>query len=185
VKDKSASAIIEANGEFGQAETAISSQSSPISLLAELQQAHEMLLDAMDAVDVLTRGQVPAKARLTAERWKLSKASLARRMLWGKILTSLSPGLSGDRNDALRRLQEWDINLLRASTHHVSKWTTEAALANWSGYCAASRSIRRKMAANVDAEKRILYPMLETGELPPAVVQATTVNEITLKQVRA
>jgi hypothetical protein len=152
-------------------------------LLAELRQAHETLLDAMDAVDILTRGQVPAKARLTAERWKLSKASLARRMLWGKILTSLSPGSSGDRSDALRRLQEWDINLLRASTHHVSKWTTEAALANWGGYCAASRSIRRKMAANIDAERRILYPMLEAAELPPAAVQAETVSEITPSHV--
>ena len=126
----------------------------------------------MNAVDILTRGQVPAKPKLTAMRWSLSKASLARRMLWGKILTALSPGLSTDQTVALRRLQEWDINLLRASTHHVSKWTTEAVLANWSGYCAASRSIRRKMAANVDAEKVILYPILQTAALPPPIIDA-------------
>jgi hypothetical protein len=152
-------------------------------LLAELQEAHETLLRAMAAMDILTRGQVPARAKLTSTRWNLSKASLARRMLWGKILTSLSAGLSADRTDALRRLQEGDISLLRASTHHVSKWTTEAVLANWDGYCAASRSIRRKMAAGIDAEKRILYPMLESAVAPPDEAEANSaVSGISLKQ---
>ena len=153
-------------------------------MLAELQQAHGVLLGAMDAVDILTRGLVPDKDTLTAKRWNLSKASLARRMLWGKILTGLSPGLSANRTDALRRLQDWDINLLRASTHHVAKWTTEAVLANWSGYCAASRSIRRKMAANLDAEKMILCPILESAELAPAVSHRNSTDpDISLSHV--
>jgi hypothetical protein len=164
VKRKPTSALFKANDEPGRPDATIASQSSPDSLLAELRQAHELLLDAMGEVDNLTRGQVPAKAALTRVRWNLSKASLARRMLWGKILTSLLPALSPERTAALRRLQEGDISLLRASTHHVSKWTTEAALANWAGYCAASRSIRRKMAAGMDAERRILCPMLRSAE---------------------
>ena len=151
-----------------------------------MNEAHETLLRAMVAMDILTRGQVPARAKLTSTRWNLSKASLARRMLWGKILTSLSAELSADRTDALRRLQDGDINLLRASTHHVSKWTTEAVLANWDGYCAASRSIRRKMAAGIDAEKRILYPMLESTQvLPVGTEEDSAVSGISLNQASA
>ncbi len=184
VKRKSASQVFVANGDLGEDDPDESVQASPASLLIQLKQAHVALLGAMHAVDVLTRGEVPDCDELTSTRWDLSKASLARRMLWGKILPILSLGLSADRAAELRRLQELDIALLRASTHHVSKWTAEAVLANWSGYCAASRSIRRKMAACVAAERRILYPMLQSAEQSRGAAHASSVvSGITIERL--
>src|SRR3990170_8465509 len=97
VKGTSASQIFVANGDPGEDDPDESAQASPASLLIQLKQAHEALLSAMHTLDVLTRGEVPGHDELTSIRWNLSKASLARRMLCGKILPTLSsPGLSAD-----------------------------------------------------------------------------------------
>jgi hypothetical protein len=93
-------------------------------------------------------------------RWQISRASLARRTLWGRILTHLSTRASPEAAVDLRKLQENDINLLRASSQHVARWTIENVMADWSGYAPASRDIRWKMSAAISLEKRLLYPML-------------------------
>ena len=137
------------------------SHQTAASLLAELGQAHEALLDAMGELERITLGPVPDGQQFTTVRWRLSRASLTRRMLWTRILGYLLPRVGEAAADDLRRLQDADIDLLRTSIRHVSQWTTEQALADWRGYCQASLTMRGRMVAGIEAEKRILYPMLE------------------------
>ena len=132
----------------------------PRRLLSELREAHLALLQAMAELDDLTRGPVPAKERVIDARWNISRGSLARRTLWSRIHACLVIRVIGAAADDLRKLQEADITLLRASTAHVSAWRINDVMANWSGYREASAKIRWKMKAAISTEQRLLYPLL-------------------------
>ena len=134
-------------------------QSGP--MLTELQKAHSVLLQAIDAMEV-TCGAPPSRESIIASRWSISRASLARRMLWSKIHVNLLSGASKEEADDLRRLAQSDRELLRCSSQHVGRWRIEEVLANWTTYCDESRTMRWKMKAAIGAEKRVLYPMLAT-----------------------
>ena len=130
-------------------------------LLMELCHAHEALQKAMSRLGALTHGPLPTNNCVVEARWQISRASLSRRMLWGRIHTHLSTRASPKTANALKKLQESDMALLRASSQHVGKWTIEAVLSDWEGYAPASRDIRWKMSSAISLEKRLLYPLLE------------------------
>lgn len=134
-------------------------------LLAEMQEAHKRLLQAMAELDDLTRGPLPTKERIIDARWSISRASLARRMLWSRVFTHLSSRASTDDLRELSRLQEADRTLLRLSSAHVSRWNIDTIIPDWAAYCAASAAIRWKMKAAMGAEKRLIYPMLDAQHL--------------------
>lgn len=129
-------------------------------LLAEIIKAHEDLLEAIGELAELTSGPAPAKGDLVNIRWKVSSASLSRRLLWGRILISLSGRVDAAEQQKLRRLQDMDIDLLRTSTKHVGAWTPEVILEDWSGYCRDSRDMRAKMTEAIRSEQELLFPIL-------------------------
>jgi hypothetical protein len=53
-----------------------------------------------------------------------------------------------------------DSDLGAYSTKHISRWTVAAIQGDWRGYREASRQIRRRMKDCIEAEKRLLYPLL-------------------------
>jgi hypothetical protein len=129
--------------------------------LNSLKEAHSKLIRAMVVLDELTRGPLPSQQRLIDVRWMVGKASLERRLLWGRIHAHLArtAGPAADLN--LHKLQDTDIALLRASALHVRRWTTDAVLEDWTGYRRASSQMRRKMAHAIAVERRLLYPLLD------------------------
>lgn len=133
-------------------------------LLAELQEAHDVLLRAIAALEAACGAQ-PTRDSIIAARWSISRASLARRMLWSRIYSHLlSNTLQGVASD-LQRLWESDRALLLCSSQHVAKWGIDSVMAHWTAYCEASASIRWKMKAGIGAEKRVLYPILASGSM--------------------
>lgn len=128
--------------------------------LDQLEKAHRELTGAMENLERLTRDAAPDIEKLSEARWKISSASLGRRMLWGRILSWLLPRVRPEQATQLHRLQETDGELLNASTRHVAKWTSATILADWQGYCSASREIRWKMLAAIETEANVLRPML-------------------------
>ena len=145
---------------MGLAVERTSLQANPSGLLAELKRAHEDLLRAIEELAELTAGPAPAKGDLVSIRWKVSSASLSRRLLWGRILMSLSGRVDPAEQHKLRRLQDLDIELLRTSTKHVGAWTSEAILEDWAGYCRDSRDMRAKMIEAITSEQELLFPIL-------------------------
>jgi hypothetical protein len=119
------------------------------------------LIEAMSRLERLTAGPVPDRSELVDIRWQVSSASLSGRLLWGRILISLSGPAAPRDEAALRRLQEIDIELLRTSTKHVCAWTPEAVLKDWTGYRKASKAMLIKMKEAVRAEEEMLYPILD------------------------
>lgn len=131
-------------------------------LLESLKVAHANLLVAIDELARLMDAPSPSPDLLINVRWNLSKASLDRRLLWGRIHLELARRVDADAEDALRSLQDIDMRLLRASAAHVSKWTPSAINQDWDGYCRASAIMRRKMLEGIEAERSLLYPILQS-----------------------
>lgn len=120
----------------------------------------------MAELDTLVRGPVPPKNDVIDARWKISRASLARRTLWYSIHRHLSTRVAGQNAIELKRLYENDMILLRASSEHVAKWSIAAVMRDWEGYGVASNAIRWKMKAAIGSEQRVLYPMMGTVVTP-------------------
>jgi hypothetical protein len=132
-------------------------------LLSELKQLHSRLLAAIEALDRLNCGPPPPEEELVHARLAVSRPSLARRLLWGRILAALAPLVRGGQEADLRLIQKADIRLLRASVNHIAVWKPADAIANWRLYAAAESGILQKIVGVVALEQRLLYPML--GEL--------------------
>lgn len=132
-------------------------------LLLELRNAHQNLLAAMAAMDNLTREPQTDRARYAKARWRISQASLARRTLWGTIFRHLMPRVSSEEVVHLEHLRTADQQMLRHSANHIAIWILARIEADWKGYCEASIAIRWRMKCCLDAEQRILYPMLESS----------------------
>ena len=135
--------------------------------LAELEGAHAVLLDAMAALDEVTGGPLPDRPTIIDARWNIGRASLARRTLWTRIHPHLADRACARLCADLDTLQRADRALLRSSSEHVSRWTINHVLEDWSSYCEASRRMRWKMKAAIRAEKRVLYPALAAVEVQP------------------
>jgi hypothetical protein len=141
------------------------SRESPVEpLLAELKQLHAKLLAAIQALERLSRGPPPREEDLVNARLAVSRPSLARRLLWGRILAALAPAVRGREESDIRLLQEADIRLLRASVSHVALWKPADAIANWRLYAAAESDILQRIVGVVALEQHLLYPMLEELE---------------------
>ena len=132
--------------------------------LDQLEEAHSRLLGAIEDLHQLAKGPVPERDRLIMARWQVSEASLARRLLWGRIHDALArrrdPAIERD----LRELQEADIALIRASADHVARWPADAVIGDWTGYRQASDAMLRRMTDAIAAERRLLCPILEAIE---------------------
>lgn len=130
--------------------------------LARLKEAHAALIGAIGELAQATSGPFPPGRRALVElRWAVSQASLDRRLLWGQIHTLLARRVEARLERDLRQLQEADVTLIRASAKHVSRWTIDAIMEDWEGYCQASELMRGQMLEAIGGEERLLYPILE------------------------
>jgi hypothetical protein len=136
-------------------------RSGNLAMLDELRHAHSVLLGAIEELAELTKGPLPSREVLNRVRWKLSRASLSRRMLWTRILCEISPNADERAKGDLQLLQQIDMQLLRDSTEHVTRWATDDIVDDWPGYGRASEKMRSKMMEAVAAEQRLLYPLFE------------------------
>ena len=131
------------------------------SLLSELKNAHRDLINQMAAMDALTAKDQFDAALCVNSRWRLSQASLVRRLLTARICDFFLPRVELDDRAGLRQLLEADRALLAKSSAHLGRWSVETVRRDWAGFCTASRAIRRKTHVHVAHEQRVLYPMLE------------------------
>ena len=103
---------------------------------------------------------VPDRNCYTNARWRLSRASLRRRTLWGKVFQHLLPRAGPTDAEALESLDMANRDMLHKSAAHVGRWTMATIELDWREYCTASRAIRREMEAGISTERRIAYPLL-------------------------
>jgi hypothetical protein len=129
-------------------------------LLTELRAAHCEVLECIAEMERITNGSMPDVTRYTAARFRISKASLERRSLWQGARRHLESKATPTDCKQLERLAAIDLELGSHSADHVRRWTRDAIEGDWAGYREASRKIRHRMRDCIEAEKRILYPLL-------------------------
>ena len=130
-------------------------------MLHDLQQAHDRLTAALDALAEVTCDPFPHRVRFTQARFRVSHASLLRRALLGQATDLLLAGARPNEVKALRQLQSAGPETRLESSAHVAKWTSDAIEADWLAYCDASGAMRLRMIAQIDSERRIVYPLLK------------------------
>ena len=130
-------------------------------MLAEFKQVHGDLEAALSQLDLLTRADTPDEAVLAQARWRLSRASGARRKLLDTAVTMLLDRVSESDRLELRTLQELNATQLKASTSHIGSWSLREVVADWPGYRRASARMRQSLRDLIAADRASLYPMLE------------------------
>jgi hypothetical protein len=129
-------------------------------LLRELRSAHDELLQAiaeMERVATQVESDSPA---FNSARFRIGRASLARRMLWHKIFTHLSARVKDADVQTLDSLRDSDVTLLRHSSAHVGRWPPQAVMAEWHEYREAAKTMRQHMRESVEFERKHLYTLL-------------------------
>lgn len=129
--------------------------------LDELVRAHARLITALADLGGVTCDPCPDRARYTLARFRLSQASADRRAKLQQAIELLLANASSKDVQALRELQSGGSEMLLESSAHVGKWTIETVEADWPTYCAVSGMMRLRMMARIDAEKRVVYPLLK------------------------
>ena len=129
--------------------------------LHDLKSAHENLTAWMWALDDLTLEQEPKLGRLETVRWFLGKARRDRRVLVEQVYTSLLPRLSGQSASDVANARALTLESLAVGSEHIATWNREAVAANWSDYCEATRKVRDLWLRAIEAEQRVLYPLLD------------------------
>lgn len=131
-------------------------------MLAKLKALHDELLAAISGLTALTDRGLPDRSRLADQRLALSRASAARSLLLElEIYPYLLATLPAEDAQAVRRLRTEALAQRVSSAGHVGRWTIDAAMADWPGYCEASRAMRTAMRQQIAAEQSLLYKHLE------------------------
>jgi hypothetical protein len=130
-------------------------------MLAELDAAQNAVLAAIRTMERATRGQFGGQPELSGVRFRLSHASFQRRLLVERIRKQLVPLADACDRESFRSLAAKQFEYTRRSNAHVSRWTSAAISRDWTGYCAASRELRRELAQTIEAECSILHPLLK------------------------
>lgn len=123
---------------------------------SELDQMHEDMLSALDELEALTAEPIPNVDKLSAVRWKLSKASGRRlRHLEQHVYPQIRVADEGLAK-RLQQLREEGAELRAKSTGHVGTWAIAEVLKDWPGYCQASAEMRRTMRERIERERDIV-----------------------------
>lgn len=133
-------------------------------LLSRLCDAHDVLTDAMAALDRITSAPLDPVSMPRA-RWRLSAANRTRRAVWQDCYHYLLPLVDQATAVALTELKSRDIAMARSSAQHITRWPSHAVKREWDAYCEASRAIRARMSAAIDFEQRLVYPILRLQSL--------------------
>lgn len=140
--------------------------------MSDLQTLHEQLLAMLEELKDLTAQPAPDEAALASLRYRLTRVSGARRRLVDSLCVELQLALPPGEAAAVRALREASIAAMTSSSDHIGTWSLRQLAKDWPGYCQASEQVRSAMRAQIDAEKTVLYPYLESRQSPDARGQA-------------
>lgn len=134
-------------------------------MLQELKEAHGIVEACIREMEELTSTLVPDRLKYTGARYRISRASMARRACFNATVERLARSATSEELAILQRVTQIDRTLSSKSASHVLHWNPERIQTDWVGYCAASRRIRREMAEELLAEQTQLFPLLEKRSL--------------------
>ncbi|WP_157084546.1 hypothetical protein [Sphingomonas pituitosa] len=124
--------------------------------MEDLRRHHAQMLAAIDELEQLTQSPSCDDKAVMAVRYRLTRASSARR----REVVALCERLinAGAADPALRSLRD-STNLSRAtSSSHIGTWTLRQVVADWPGYVRASAAMRAALRREMAREAAVLTP---------------------------
>lgn len=124
--------------------------------MEDLRRHHAQMLAALDELEQLTQSPRCDDKVVTAVRYRLTRASSARR----REVVALCERLiaAGVNDPALQALRD-ATNVSRGiSSSHIGTWTLRRILADWPGYVRASNAMRAALRREVAREVAVLMP---------------------------
>lgn len=131
-----------------------------LSMLADLQKAHLRLLGAVQTLTKITGRASGDKVEYSTARFRLSEASLARRITFRTACQYLQLAACPADQQTIGRLRRADSELAQQASKHVNRWTMDRVDSDWPAYCLASKEIRRALLQQIQVERAMLYPLL-------------------------
>lgn len=122
--------------------------------------AHRELLEAMRAMEELTRAGTPGALRFSHTRLRVTRASMERRELFRRVVDQLSRNSTAATGRTVALLQQHDVELMEMTSAHVAVWTGDRIKGDWDGYCRSTSEIRARSRENIKRETELLYPLL-------------------------
>jgi hypothetical protein len=143
----------------------IESSRSSDALLASFQSAHRKMEAAIADLDAIIAVEAPDMSELCAARLRLSQANLARQQISRQVCDQIIERIAAGNAEAVRDLQRREQEQIQLTSLLVRTWSLKDVQRNWAGYRDASLVVREQLRAIVDAERRILYPLLAEKKL--------------------
>ena len=132
-----------------------------MTLKRQFEEAHAAVLHELAMLERITAEPTPDRADLAQTRLRLSRASARRvQLLDGHILPRLLETASPSEAGPLVELRGALAAARARSSQHVVRWTLDAAVQDWPGYCRASAEMRAAMRAQIERERSVLGPLL-------------------------
>ena len=133
-------------------------------ILADLQKAHTRLLTSIRDLAKITAKPCGDKIEFSAVRFRVSEASLARRIVFRAACDHLLPEASTADQQLISRLRSADSDLALLASEHVNRWTTETVELDWESFCSQSKEMRRALLKQIELERAMLYPLLHSND---------------------
>ncbi|MGN7999948.1 hypothetical protein [Sphingomonas sp. 22176] len=124
--------------------------------MEDLRRHHAQMLAALDELEQLTQSPSCDDKVVTAVRYRLTRASSARRREVVALCERLIAAGTGD--PALKALRDATNASRGASSSHIGTWTLRQVIADWPGYVRASKAMRAALRREVEREVAVLTP---------------------------
>lgn len=135
--------------------------------LQTLMVAHAELRTCLAEMEQLTLLPSASRSDFATARFRISNASLKRRAPFKAACEELIQTATAEAAKVIADLRLADSVWIKLSARHVRDWPAEAIEADWSGYCKASRAIRRHIANELDHVEQRLHPLLRLQSPQP------------------
>jgi hypothetical protein len=124
--------------------------------MEDLRRHHAQMLAALDELAQLTQAPSCDDKIVTAVRYRLTRASSARR----REVVALCERLiaAGASDPALQALRDATNVSRGTSSSHIGTWTLRQVMADWAGYVRASNAMRATLRREVAREVAVLAP---------------------------
>ncbi|MET3710086.1 hypothetical protein ABIC65_000766 [Sphingomonas trueperi] len=124
--------------------------------MKDLRRHHAQMLAALDELEQLTRAACCDEKVVTAVRYRLTRASSARRR---EVVALCEQMIAAGASDpALQALRDATNASRAASSRHIGTWTLRQVVADWPGYVRASNTMRAALRREVEREVAVLTP---------------------------
>lgn len=124
--------------------------------MEDLRRYHAEMLAALDALEQLTQSPDCDDKGVMAVRYRLTRASSARRRKVIELCDALL--VAGVSDPALASLRDATNASRSASSSHIGTWTLRQVMADWPGYVRASAAMRASLRREMAREVTVLGP---------------------------